>query len=116
MLGKKKKHTHMEAKNKTKQRGGGTDKNKNRNKKSSLQSATRLSDYLTNIQVKDTLGFHYQEQLFRASGYMLKNKDNYYAGNIISLTLNILCLSDRQWIVCFLLSTPPSALILALRA
>lgn len=64
---------------------------------------------------KDTLGFHYQEQLLSASCYMLRNKDNYNVGNIIFLTINILCLSNKQWIVCFLLSTTPLALILALR-
>lgn len=46
---------------------------------------------------------------------MLRNKDNYNVGNIIFLTINILCLSNKQWIVCFLLSTTPLALILALR-
>lgn len=46
---------------------------------------------------------------------MFRNKDNYVAGNIIFLTLNILCLSNKQWIVCFLLSTSALALILALR-
>lgn len=64
---------------------------------------------------KDTLGFHYQEQLLSASCYMLRNKDNYNVGNIIFLTINILCLSNKQWIVCFLLSTTPLALILVLR-
>lgn len=64
---------------------------------------------------KDTVGFHYQEQLLSASCYMLRNKDNYNVGNIIFLTINILCLSNKQWIVCFLLFTTPLALILALR-
>lgn len=86
-----------------------TDKNRNR---SQPQSAIELSEYLI---FKDTLGFHYQKQLFSASCYMLRNKDNYNVGNIIFLTINILCLSNKQWIVCFLLSTTPLALILALR-
>ena len=80
----------MEAKNKTKQREK-TDINKNRNKRSQPQSAVQLSEYLI---FKDMLGFHYQEHLFSASCYMLRNKDNYSVGNIIFLTLNILCLPN----------------------
>ena len=64
---------------------------------------------------KDMLGFHYLEHLLNASCYMLRNKDNYSFGNIIFLTLNILCLSNKQWIVCFLPFTTPLALKLALR-
>ena len=57
---------------------------KNRNRRSQPQSAIQLSEYLI---FKDTLGFHYQKQLFSASCYMLRNKDNYNVGNIIFLTI-----------------------------
>lgn len=63
----------MAAKNKTKQRGEKkTDKNKNRNNK--VHSNQQLSSLNISLTFKDTLGFHYQEQLFRASCYMLKSK------------------------------------------
>lgn len=100
----------MEAKYKTKQR-----KKQTKTETKEVNPHQQLSSLTIWLIFKDTLGSHYQEQLFSASCYMLRNKDNYNVGNIIFLIRNILCLSNEQWIVCFLLPTTPLVLILALR-